>query len=500
MHPAEFTRRAAAALVLSALALPAHAATFTVTNTNDSGAGSLRAAIDAANATTGNLHSIVFDLTDNSSINLLSELPGIDKPGIAIGRLDGPRVRLRAVNSTPLLRVGASNSLLTLSNLVLEGGARIGGGGCLLAEPPATSGSLVLNRVQVIACVGRRNDLFRSAQGAGVLAFGRGLNINDSDFQLNGFENRGEIEFNVAGAALAVLADSSVSVVIDGAFFADNAALGGAAGSAPVALGGALFIGGGARLNLERATFIDNRAAGRSGSASARGGAIFAEGSTFIEASAFVGGEARDGLVVVEAEDRSRTLQLRNTSFLGVNASAGSVVSSNLASVTLRNVSFAETAGGRAAGSELRVDALAGQAEPSVLRLSNSLFARADAGPAAACSVGPGVSIETSFNLSDRSAPGCDIATTARPLGTLDILYAAQGLGGGLELRDDSPAIDAGSPLTPDLADWRSCATRDAIGRSRPLDASGTGTPVCDIGAIEHPRTRLFGDGFESGL
>ena len=51
-------------------------ATFTVTNTNDSGAGSLRQAILDANAA-GGADVIVFSLSANSTITLASDLPKI---------------------------------------------------------------------------------------------------------------------------------------------------------------------------------------------------------------------------------------------------------------------------------------------------------------------------------------------------------------------------------------------------------------------------------------
>ncbi|SDD51917.1 hypothetical protein [Aquimonas voraii] len=43
--------------------------------------------------------------------------------------------------------------------------------------------------------------------------------------------------------------------------------------------------------------------------------------------------------------------------------------------------------------------------------------------------------------------------------------------------------------------------TREARGAQRPIDASSPGVlAVCDVGAVEHPRIRVFADGFESAL
>lgn len=481
----------------------AGAATFTVTNTSDGGAGSLRNAIFSANAASGNLHSIVFDLPEASTINVLSELPSIDKPGISIGSGSGPRVFINAQNNSPLLKLGADNVLFTLNNVRLSNGHRVGGGGCLLAGPPSGNASVFLNDVTMIACTGLRNDLFRSAQGGALLAIGRSVNVSDSVFEANGFENRSGVEFNVAGGAIALFADGSKSLVIDGALFELNLANGGTAGNGPVALGGSIHVGGGARLSLNRASMNESFAGASSaaGPVDARGGAIYAEGNVLIENSLFFQGGSARGLVTVESADRSRTLELRNTSFWEVEAFNGSAVTSNLATVTLRNTSFTRTRDGNIQGSEVRVESLPGQPAPSVLRLSNALFVRPQQGPVSACSVGSGVNVETSFTLSDRSAPGCGIVSSPAPLRVDWFESRPRRFGGWIKLLPDSPAIDAGNPLTPNLADWRTCTTTDARGAFRPIDATSPGVfSICDIGAVEHDRVRLFSSGFESLL
>lgn len=56
------TMRTRMLAVLLVVALPLSAATFTVTNTNDSGAGSLRQAIDDANSAGAGPHNIEFNI------------------------------------------------------------------------------------------------------------------------------------------------------------------------------------------------------------------------------------------------------------------------------------------------------------------------------------------------------------------------------------------------------------------------------------------------------
>jgi len=79
-------------LLLIALTSVAHAATYTVTNTNDAGAGSLRTAITSANAAAGNIVAFNIPTTDpgyNSTtgvftINIITLLPAIQNINITI--------------------------------------------------------------------------------------------------------------------------------------------------------------------------------------------------------------------------------------------------------------------------------------------------------------------------------------------------------------------------------------------------------------------------------
>src|SRR5215207_4936397 len=116
----------AASVMMVVLASPAWAATYTVTNTADSGAGSLRQAIIDANTTTGVADTINFELGSAATITLTSaQLPTItDEAGLTI---DGQRVDItvsgRAVG---VFRV-ASGAKLTLNNLTVTNG-NVGGG------------------------------------------------------------------------------------------------------------------------------------------------------------------------------------------------------------------------------------------------------------------------------------------------------------------------------------------------------------------------------------
>src|SRR5215217_3949363 len=115
----------AASVVMAAvvLASPAWAATYTVTNTNDSGAGSLRQAIIDSNTTTDVADTINFDLGSAATITLTSaQLPTItDFPGLTIdgGSAD---ITISGGNQYRVFEV-VSGAKLTLSNLTVANGA-----------------------------------------------------------------------------------------------------------------------------------------------------------------------------------------------------------------------------------------------------------------------------------------------------------------------------------------------------------------------------------------
>jgi hypothetical protein len=120
----------AASVVMAAvvLASPAWAATYTVTNNADSGAGSLRQAIVDANATTGVADTINFDLGSAATITLTSSLPPItDGAGLTIdgGSAD---ITISGDNQYHVFEVG-SGAKLTLSTLTVAHSTAFRGGG-----------------------------------------------------------------------------------------------------------------------------------------------------------------------------------------------------------------------------------------------------------------------------------------------------------------------------------------------------------------------------------
>ena len=120
---------ASVAIAAVVLASPAWAATYTVTNNADSGAGSLRQAIIDANATTGVEDTINFSLGSSATITLTSaQLPTItDGAGLTI---DGGSADITISGDNKYRVFEVSGAKLTLNNLtVADGGGVFAGAG-----------------------------------------------------------------------------------------------------------------------------------------------------------------------------------------------------------------------------------------------------------------------------------------------------------------------------------------------------------------------------------
>jgi hypothetical protein len=106
--------------VLLASAMAAHAATYTVTNLNDSGTGSLRAAITSANADTAGV--IVFASGVNGTINLQSALPNIATTGTMT--VTGPGANSLTVSGQNKYQIlGFTSGTFDVSGLTFANGA-----------------------------------------------------------------------------------------------------------------------------------------------------------------------------------------------------------------------------------------------------------------------------------------------------------------------------------------------------------------------------------------
>ncbi len=116
-----FSRRAVAALCGIALPFVAGAATFTVTNTNDSGAGSLRAALSSANAAAG-ADTIAFNIPGGGIkvITPATELPASTTGSIYINGYSQP-----GYVGMPLIRIDGVNAPDNARGLYLGGASSV---------------------------------------------------------------------------------------------------------------------------------------------------------------------------------------------------------------------------------------------------------------------------------------------------------------------------------------------------------------------------------------
>lgn len=161
------------AVLLFALAHPVRAAGYVVTNTDDSGAGSLRQAIADANASAG-ADTITFNLTGcPCSISLASRLPITGALTIV-----GPGASQLAVDGGHTVQVfQIANVPVSISGITIRNGNAItttssGSGGAIY-----TQGSLTLTQVTVESNTA-------ALYGGGVLVSGK-ANIIDSTFENN---------------------------------------------------------------------------------------------------------------------------------------------------------------------------------------------------------------------------------------------------------------------------------------------------------------------------
>lgn len=220
-----------ALLLLAPLAgaLPAaHGATFVVRNLNDSGAGSLRAAIALANASPG--ADVVDASTQSGAINLLAPLPILTNTlEIRGAGADKLSVRRQSSAAFRLFSIDARASV-SLSGLTISGG----GGGLETGGAISSAGALSLSGCNLSGNAARRGGaLFSTAP----------VTIDNCLFSGNSGIGGGAISMNFG----------HLSVV--GSRFQGNAA---------TADGGAIALSQ-TRATLERSSFTNNRADGNGG-------------------------------------------------------------------------------------------------------------------------------------------------------------------------------------------------------------------------------------------
>jgi hypothetical protein len=420
-----------------------------VTSTADSGPGSLREAIENANAMPG-ADSITFAIS--GTITLVSALPPITDP----------------------------------AGLSIDGGAQsitVSGNNAVRPFQTAAGALMELRRLTVTAG--------RATTGAGIVNSGGTLIIADSTISGNvaGFGSGGGGLLNESGTV--TISNSAISG--NGTLYAGNG--GGIINKGTLTIstsrisGNATFTfgssqGGGivneGMLTITDSAVSENRANGDSagGGSHTTGGGIVNSGILFITRSTISGNRAGSGGGI--ANSLAGTLTISNSTISGNVAAggcfrafcspgAGGGISGGNVAIASSTIS-ANSASGSGGG-------LSGTAT-----LANSILAAntAAVGPDCSGSLSPAAP-----NLVGDPA-GCTIP--GRPPLTGDArLGPLQDNGGPTDthaLLPDSPAIDAGDPNGCTDPDGNPL-TIDQRGHPRPVDGDGDGAAVCDLGAFE---------------
>ncbi|BCM88799.1 hypothetical protein IAD21_00641 [Abditibacteriota bacterium] len=445
----------------------AHAATFTVTNTNDSGAGSLRQAVlDANSASTDDI--ITFDTTvfaNTKTISLTSD--GITITNNGALTINGPgdsKLHLVGSVANPLINInGGAN--VTLGGINFSGSNNGGFGGAI-----SNGGTLTVNSSSF-----SDNSTSGGFGGAIYSPNGSTLTINGSTFTTNtaslggAIYNGGTATINTSaffnnylsnGGLGGAIYSGSGMLTINTCTFSSNSAPGGGAGgaifnnggtstissstfssnSAPGGFGGAIFNNGGTS-TISSSTFSDNS------TPSGNGGAISNSGTSTISSSTFSSNSAPGGFGGAIFNNGGTSTAVSST-FSGNSANTGGAISNNNnCTLTLNNniVAGNSVAGGGNAPN------ISGTVSAGDYNLVNDTT---------------GATLTGTHNITGQDPKLGSLADNGGPTKTFALLPG-------------SPAIDAGNSALP----------TDQRGGVRPYDepgvANAAGSNGSDIGAFE---------------
>jgi hypothetical protein len=497
------TRFALLAVLFLAMAPPGQAGTFTVSNLNDDGAGSLRQAILAANATAG-ADTITFGSALGGTLTLASPLPTIaDAAGLTIR---GPGVNTITISGDHAVRVFnvASGAALTLDALTVANGGKadlvasdlVDGGGiynagvltitnCALSGNTAGLGSTNSSGIGTDGGGGIFNSgaltvtssvLSGNAAGYGGAIFNSGTaTVTDTTISGNG----GNF-FPLAGGGIA----NNGTLRVTGSTVSTNAAFGfggGIANSGTLTIGDStlsenrtLAEGGSGILNQSGGilTITNSTLSNNGGSAQGDGGAILNVGTATVGTSTVSGntaGSTGGGIF------NGGTLTVANATLVGNSAGLGGGGICNGGSGNLA-VSFSTLAGnttsGPLGGGGIRAGCFPGQTGTGVTTLVSTLLVNNSDRNCAVGAVADG-----GYNISSDASCGFSLSTSLA--GTDPTLGPLADNGGPTQ----TMALLAGSPAVNRIpAGVNGCGTdvaTDQRGLPRPVG------PGCDVGAYE---------------
>jgi hypothetical protein len=299
---------------LTAIALPllflamsglARAATIAVTNINDSGAGSLRAAINNANASPTTSYTIDFNVS--GTITLLSALPEITNtsPGSLTIDGSGQAITVDGASLYEIFMVNAGATLnlqfLTLAHgFVLGNEEGEGAGGAVFNEGgtvTVTNCTLSDNQSTGSAVGGSGSGL--PGQGGAIWSDGT-LTITDSTFSGNGATGGAGVTTGVGGGdgdGGAIYNDGGGLTVTDSTFSTNQATGGVGDGAAGGEGNGGAINNDSGTATVINSTFSANQVIGGAGSTGGDGdgGAIFSAAALTVTNATFSGNQATPG-------------------------------------------------------------------------------------------------------------------------------------------------------------------------------------------------------------
>jgi hypothetical protein len=461
---------------------PAQAATVTVVNTSDSGAGSLRQAIADANA--GDI--IAFSLAYPATITLTGGHLAIDKD-LTINGPGASDLKISGNNSSRVITVavGVTTSITGLS--IADGYAAIddvggvGGGIYNQGTLNISSSDFSNNSASAPGTAGG---------GGGISNFGT-LTVLGTNFHGNYAEGMGGAIYNGATTTVTNCAFTGNSVNLAGAgggaianywggiLDVINSTFSGNLSSS----GGALFSGyNAAILSVTNSTFINNTTSHQAqvGAQASGGGVSIGDQSTAtITNTTFIGNSASAAGDYHSASGgglrNGGTLDLVNCTFSGNSViSTGTVMASaiggglmNTGTLTLRNC----TCSGNSASGITAYPGFFSSIGGGTATFINSIVANSIGGPNCG---GQALGAASTNNLATDSSCTTGFTQVTPAQLRLDALTGSPAY---FPLQPGSAAIDSG---TNDQ-----CPTSDQRGLPRPQDGDMDGAATCDVGSYE---------------
>lgn len=451
----------------------AHASSFTVTNANDAGPGSLRQAITDANADPNEPHTITIPASSGGSFDIVlqSALPIVTRSLTLTSQQPSTQIRVPAAGFLRFSRLGGGE--FRMSNLRVFRDASltstIARGGCLSSTDASGVNGWQLNiaNSEFTNCSARSTS--GDAQGGAIFSNGDteiiDTVIRSSSVQSLSGEARGSAIYATRGALeltrVRVLFNSSAGETL-------------ATGAVDLAPGTSLVA-----VDVE----FSNNVTTSNGSATGGGGIYATQAGVTLSRASFTGHNAQTGVAVLV--DRGG-LNIQNASFYR-NVAPSIAIGFPAAVTTSAATSIRHAAFWENSGHFVNLDGTISGFSGNVFVAPNvcggifqrmPIAARANFGTGS-CADGP------SFSGAD---PRVEAFGRVGPTDAVPVITFGDG----------SPVRDAYGVVAPSLSDFNLPAEQDARQQSRPRDDDGNGFAEADAGPTESARLILvFRNGFE---